>query len=273
MATIRTNGMAMHYLREGSGDPVLLAHGYLFGADWWRPQIDALADRFDVIAPDLRGQMSSETTADQADFDLWNQAEDLHGLITSLGVAPVHFVGLSMGGMIGLRLILRHPADIRSLVLMDTSAHPEDPEMVERYEGMLSVVEAGQIEAIVPGLPPIFLADDFVRDHIAEVDEWLRRAVAADSNGLVRALRAVDGRDDVSPRLGEIHVPTLVIHGTEDVAVPMERAEQLAAGISGARLETVSGGHQSNVDCPEETSRLLRDFLVQVPATASTIGR
>src|SRR5437870_7378564 len=158
MATIRTNGIDMHYIREGRGEPVLLVHGYLFGADWWRPQIDALAGDFDVIAPDLRGQMSTETTEDQAGYDLWNQAEDLHGLIQGIGIAPVRYVGLSVGGMIGLRLALRHPGDIRSLVLMDTSAHPEDPEKAERYEAMLTVVEAGEIEAILPGLPPIFLA-------------------------------------------------------------------------------------------------------------------
>ena len=273
MPTITTNGIWMRYLQEGSGEPVLLAHGYLFGADWWRPQIDALSSRYQVVAPDLRGQMDTETSPDQESFDLWNQAEDLHGLIAELGIAPVHFVGLSMGGMIGIRLALRHPGDIRSLVLMDTSAHPEDPEKVERYEAMLTVVEAGQIAAVTPALPPIFLADDFIADHPAEVDAWLQRAIAADPMGLVRALRAVDGRDDVSPRLGEITVPTLVIHGTDDVAIPMERAEQLAAGIPGARLETVSGGHQSNVDRPAETSALISAFLAQVPAGAGTIGR
>src|SRR5439155_24714988 len=139
----------------------------------------------------------------------------------------------------GRGVLLGHPQNPGRPLLLDTAARRAAAENVERYEGMLSVVEAGQIDAIVARLPQLFLADDFVRGHVAEVDEWLRRAVAADSHGLVRALRAVDGRDDVSPRLGEIHVPTLVIHGTEDVAVPMERAEQLAAGISGARLETV----------------------------------
>ena len=84
--------------------------------------------------------------------------------------------------------------------------------------------------------------------------------------GLVRSGRAIDWRDDISHRLGEIHVPTLVIHGTEDVAIPVERAERIASGVPGARLETIRAGHQSNVDSPEETSRLIHDFLT---ATAS----
>jgi len=64
-------------------------------------------------------------------------------------------------------------------------------------------------------------------------------------------------------------VPTLVIHGEQDVAIAMERAEQLAAGIAGARLRTVSGAHQSNVDRPDETSRMIREFLLEVAAPAA----
>jgi 3-oxoadipate enol-lactonase len=273
MAAIHANGVRLRCLREGSGPAVLLLHGYLFGADWWRPQIDALADRFDVIAPDLRGQMSTETTEDQAGYDLWNQAEDVHGLIEALGLAPVHYIGLSLGGMIGMRLALRHPADIRSLVLMDTSAGPEDPEKAERYAAMRHVVAAGQLDAVTAALPPIFLNQDYIDGHPDAVEAWLQRLREADHMGVVRAGEGVDTRDDISGRLGEIALPTLVIHGTDDVPIPMERAEQLAAGIPGARLETVTGGHQSNVDRPEETSRLIRDFLVQVPAAASTIRR
>jgi pimeloyl-ACP methyl ester carboxylesterase len=74
----------------------------------------------------------------------------------------------------------------------------------------------------------------------------------------------LDAREDISDRLGAIDVPTLVIHGTEDVAIPLERAERLAAAIRRARLETIRAGHQSNVDRPEETSRLIRDFLEAV---------
>src|SRR5205807_7220359 len=122
MPILETNGVRLRYVREGSGDPVLLLHGYIFGADWWRPQIDALRDRFDVVALDLRGQMGSETT--EAGYDLWNQAEDAYGVIEQLGIAPAHCVGLSMGGMIAMRLAMGHPEAVRSLVLMDTSAGP-----------------------------------------------------------------------------------------------------------------------------------------------------
>jgi 3-oxoadipate enol-lactonase len=264
MPTVSTNGVRLNYIREGDGQPVLLLHGYLFGAGWWRPQIEALRDRFDVIAVDLRGQMDSETT--DGGYDLWNQAEDAYGVLDQLGAIPAHCVGLSMGAMIAMRLALRHPEAVRSLVLMDTSAAPEDTEKAERYEGMAQVVEAGQLEAVLPALPPIFLTDEFIVAHHDVVDEWLERLRAANHAGLVHTMRAINGRDDVSARLGEIRVPALVIHGEDDVAIPLDRAAELAQGIAGAALRTVPGAHQSNVDTPDETSRLILDFLVEAAA-------
>lgn len=262
MSSVVANGVRLRYVREGAGDPVLLVHGFLFGADSWRPQIDALRDVFDVIAVDLRGQFDSETTADG--YDLWNQARDMEELIEALGLGTVHLVGLSMGAMIGLRLTLQNPAAVRSLVLMDTTARTEDPELAERYEAMAQVAEADGLDAVLEALPAIFLADDFIAGHGDEVEAWLSRVRAADPIGFVHALRGLNARDDIAGRLNEIGVATMVIHGEDDVAIPVERARELADRIDGARLELTSGGHQSNVDRPDATSRLIRDFLLEV---------
>ena len=268
MPTVTSNGARIRYIREGAGDPVILLHGYLFGAEWWRPQIDALRDRFDVVAIDLRGQGESEPTASQAGYDLWNQVEDVRGVATALGIGSCHFVGLSMGGFISLRMALRHPEMVRSLVLMDTSAESEEPDRIEANEGMAAVVEAGAMEKVLPALPPVFFADDFITGRADVVDEWLGWLSRSDPGGLLRALRGLSAREDISGRLGEIRVPTLVIHGEQDVPIPVAKGERIAKGISGARLELVGGGHQSNVDRPEATSRLIRAFLLG-PATAS----
>lgn len=260
VSSVVVNGVRLRYIREGSGEPVLLLPGYLFGADSWRPQINALREDFDVIAVDLRGQFGSETTADG--YDLWNQARDIHEFIQALGLQSVHLVGLSMGGMIGLRLTLRYGLPVRSLVLMDTTAAAEDPELAARYEAMAQVVEEDGIEGVISAMPPIFLADDYIAAHAEEVDAWLDRVRAADPIGFVRALRALNAREDISALLFEIGVPTLVIHGEQDVAIPTDRALELASSIEGAWFEVTSGGHQSNVDRPDRTSRLIREFLI-----------
>ena len=88
-----------------------------------------------------------------------------------------------MGGMIAMRLALRNPAVVRSLVLMDTTAWREDPGLAERYEAMAHVVESGDLEAATPALPKVFLADDFIAAHGDGVDAWLDRVRAADPIG------------------------------------------------------------------------------------------
>ena len=270
MATIKTNGVEMYYERKGSGEPLLLVHGLLFSAESWRDQFDTLSAEYDVIAVDLRGQHRSETTTDPAGYDLWNQMEDVHGLITALGVAPVHYAGLSMGGMIGMRLAIRHPEDLRDLILLDTSARGEDPEKVERYEAMRHVMGKGEIDHVLPALPVVFFADAYVDQHADKVEAWFDALRAGNPDGFALASRAVDHRDDISDELGVIDLPTLVIHGTEDVPIPMEEAELLAARIPGAQLEVVEGaGHQSNMDHPEEVTALVRGFLARASSAAA----
>jgi pimeloyl-ACP methyl ester carboxylesterase len=265
MATISTNGVEMFYTREGQGEPVVLVPGLLFGAEHWRPQIDALRSDYDVIAVDLRGQHHTQTTNDPAEYDMWNQMEDIYGLITQLGIAPVHYVGLSMGGFIGMRLALGHPEALRDLVLIDTTDLPEEPEKVEMYEAFRQMWSEGNIEAVISALPPIFFKQAYIDDHPDEVEAWLYQMRTNNPEGGVHTSRAVDQRDDISGQTPSITIPTLVIHGTDDAAIDMERGEQLAARIPGARLEKVEGaGHQSNVDTPDEVSRLIKNFLAEV---------
>src|SRR5258708_36292562 len=128
MTTVSPKGIEMDYERKGSGEPLLLVPGLLFGAEHWRPQLDVLASDDDVIAVDLRGQYHTTTTEEQAGYDMWNQMEAVYGLIQALGIAPTHYAGLSMGGFIGMRMALKHPEVLRDLILIGTQAGPEEPE-------------------------------------------------------------------------------------------------------------------------------------------------
>jgi 3-oxoadipate enol-lactonase len=275
MPTCQTNGIEMYYERKGSGEPLLLVPGLLFGAQHWRPQLDALAADFDVIAVDLRGQYHTTTTDDQADYDMWNQAEDVHGLIHALAIAPTHYAGLSMGGFIGMRIALRHPQDLRDLVLIDTQAHSEDPEKLAQYEAFRKLYKEGVTEPLRAVLPSTFFCDDFIANQPDRVEAWLDNLLAGNTEGTLAASLGVDMRDDITHRLGEIRVPTLVAHGTEDVPIEIEKAEEMASLIPGARFQRIEGAaHQSNVDHPDEVTAIIRDFLVQVQAgaTAGTAG-
>ncbi|MFN2463918.1 MAG: alpha/beta fold hydrolase [Candidatus Dormibacteria bacterium] len=262
MPRLKTNGVELYYERSGEGEPLLLVHGLLFSGDSWREQVSALAQDYNCITVDLRGQHRSETTPDLTGYDLWNQVEDVHGLIEQLGVAPVHYVGLSMGGMIGMRLALRHPGDLRDMVLLDTAADGEEPEKAERYAAMRHVMRKGELDAVLPALPPVFFSDDYVAQRGDLVEGWFDSLRQGNADGFALASQAVDERDDITEQLGTITAPTLVLHGTEDVPIPVEKGEAIAAAIPGARLELIAGaGHQSNMDHPTEVTSLLREWL------------
>jgi 3-oxoadipate enol-lactonase len=265
MSTITTNGVELYYIREGQGEPLVLVPGLLFGANHWRPQIDALKADYDVIAFDLRGQHHSQTTDDPAGYDMWNQMEDVYGAIQQLGVGPVHYVGLSMGGFIGMRMALKHAEALRDLVLIDTTDLPEHPEKVEIYEAFRGVLESGGIDSVLPAMPPIFFKQSYIDGEPAKVEAWLNELRDGNAQGTAHASRAVDNRDGISDRTPGISLPTLVVQGTEDAAIDMERAVALAGRIPGARLEVVEGaGHQSNVDSPDEVTRIIKGFLAEV---------
>lgn len=273
MAKIKTNGAELYHERSGSGEPLLLVPGLMFSGESWRDQVDALSGEYECITMDLRGQHRSPATDDPDGYDLWNQAEDVHGLIGQLGIAPVHYAGLSMGGMIGMRIALTHPEDLRDLILIDTSARPEKPENVALYQAMRQVMEQGDAEAVLPALPPVFFADAYIADHADKVEAWLQTLRDGDHMGFVKASRAVDDREDVTARLAEIDLPTLVLHGGEDAAIPVENARSLAAGIPGATFQLVDGaGHQSNMDHPMEVTAAIRAFLASVRAVAPAVG-
>jgi 3-oxoadipate enol-lactonase len=270
MPTVKTNGIDMYYERKGAGEPLLLVPGLLFGAEHWRPQMDALAPDYDVIAIDLRGQYHTTTTDDLAEYDMWNQAEDVHGLIQALGIAPTHYAGLSMGGFLGMRIALTHPEDLRDLVLIDTQSRPEDPEKIAQYDAFRRLYLEGVTEPLRSALPLTFFCDDFIANHRDLVEAWMDDLIAGNHVGTVHASQAVDDRDDITDRLGEIKLPTLVAHGTEDVPIEIEKAEEMASLIPGARFTRIEGaGHQSNVDHPAEVSTLIAEFLAEVRSGAA----
>jgi 3-oxoadipate enol-lactonase len=124
MPIIRVNGAALYYEEHGAGpETIVLAHGLLWSCRMFDAQVALLKEHYRCVAFDFRGQGQSEVT--RSGYDMETLYEDAVALIEQLGCAPCHFLGLSMGGFIGLRLAARHPELLRSLILLETSADPE----------------------------------------------------------------------------------------------------------------------------------------------------
>jgi len=269
MPQIPVNGIRL-YIEDtgGPGPPVVFSHGLLYSCRMWDAQVPSLRGHFRCISYDHRGQGQSEVTQDGYDMD--TLAMDAAALIRTLGVQPVHFVGLSMGGFIGMRVAARHPELVRSLVLLDTSADAEPEKDLPRYR-MLTFIERWLGPRLVAGSVMKIMHGVSVRSdpsRAVELRAVRERFIAANRVGAVRAVNGVLSRKPIRDELSNIRVPTLVMVGEEDVATVPSRAEELAAAIKGATLVRIPrAGHLSPIDNPSFVTEQLSSFLGALSAT------
>lgn len=124
MPRVRVNGAELHYEDTGGGpEAVVMAHGLLLSGRMFDGVVAGLRDRYRCVTFDFRGQGASPVVPARYDLDVLT--EDAAGLIRALGCGPCHFLGFSMGGFVGMRLAVRRPELVRSLVLVGTSASRE----------------------------------------------------------------------------------------------------------------------------------------------------
>jgi len=256
---IRANGIDIHYRVEGSGPWLTLSHSLACDHTMWAPQIAALTPHFTVLRYDSRGH--GQSSAPPGAYTWEELRDDALALLDALDVAKTHFVGLSMGGMIAQHLALAAPGRIDRLVLADTaSRYPaaaaaqwQQRIKLVREQGM-AVLEAGTLERWFTA--PYRAAHPEV---MARIGALIRNTPA---NGYI-GCGSVIPNIDLTDRLGELRLPTLVIVGAEDAGTPPEMAREIAGHIPGARLEIIpDASHLTNIEQAERFNRLLKEFLI-----------
>ncbi|HEX8951351.1 MAG TPA: alpha/beta fold hydrolase [Polyangia bacterium] len=266
MPMLAVDGVELHYEERGSGAPVVFSHGLLWTGGMFDAQVAALSSRYRCIAYDHRGQGRSGTSP--APYDMEQLTADAATLIEKLGAGPCHFVGLSMGGFVGMRLAARRPELLRTLTLVETAADGEPRWNVPKYRALSLVARALGFGPVVGAVMRIMFGATFLRDPArAELRARMRdELVALDVARVEAALAAVVRRRPILPELSRITTPTLVLHGDEDRAIVMPRAAEMARAIRGARLVIIPrAGHTSSVEAPEAVTRELAAFLEAHP--------
>lgn len=271
MPILTNEGASVSYTDSGAppGRPdaptVVFGHGLLFSGWMFSAQIETLRGDYRCVAVDWRGQGASPPA--EGGYDMDTLSRDAIALIEHLGVAPVHFVGLSMGGFVGQRIAARRPELLRSLTLLDTS-----PDREERSAALQDVVLSYiyRVVGIGPVRRPvekIMLGPTFRADARSKptVQEWIDMLSRCDREGMQQAILAVARRDGISDEIGAIKAPTLVAVGADDVPTPVKKSRRIAELIPGARLEIIANaGHSSTIEQPEAVSQLLAGFLAEV---------
>ncbi len=254
----------------GDGPPLLFSHGLLMSGRMFEAQVAALQGRYRCIRWDHRGQGRSADVSGRA-VSIEQVTDDAVALIRALALPPVHFVGLSMGGFVGMRLAARHPALLRSRALLDPSADAEPAENVPRYRLLNAITRWLGIRWVVGRVMPIMFGRTFLSDPAKADDRvhW-RAQLAGNRPSIYRAVNGVVEREAVAHELAAIRCPTLVLVGEEDVATVPAKSERIVSLIAGAELVRIPGaGHSSSVEQPEAVTAALDAFLSRLD-TSST---
>jgi len=263
---IETNGIQIHCVIEGEGPWLTLSHSLACDLSMWDAQAALLARRFKVLRFDTRGHGRSSAPA--GPYTLEQMAEDLHGLFGALGIRQTHFVGLSMGGMIGETYALEHPGVFRSMVLADTTSR-RPPEAAEMWGERIRIAQTQGMEALVASTLARWFTEPFRKarpEVMARIGEVIRNTPVAGFCGCCAAIAQVD----VLERLKEIACPALVMVGDQDHGTPPEMAVQIQRNLRGSELITIaSAAHISNVEQPEAFNAAMLAFLERVSAAAA----
>lgn len=242
----------------GTGETVLLAHAIGCDARMWEGVAPLLARRHRVLAPDARGH--GKSPAPPRPWALEDMADDVARALDARQVDRVNWVGLSMGGMVGLCFALRHPSRLASLVLANTTAS-YGPGGAEAWRDRSRRVEEGGLVAIRDMVEQRYFSEAFRRERPEAVARVMSRFLETPVQGYLGCCDAI-GRLDHAGRLAEIAAPTLVIAGAADVGTPLAMHASLAAGIPGARLQVLDGAaHLSATEFPERFASLVAEFL------------
>ena len=268
MTIIQANGVNLYYEQSGGGkETIVFSHGFLMDHSMFQAQIEALAPHFRCIAYDHRGHGRSEAT--QSGYEIDNLTADAAALIEALGIAPCHFVGMSTGGFVGLRLAIRQPDLLRSLTLIDTSADAETPGQVRQYDMLATVVRYFGWRLVLGKALSALFSPHFINNpqRQDEVNKWKQVIMGHDKKGVAAFARGIFHRDSVVNQLDKIHTPTVVIGGEEDVATPPEKMKQIVAGIPGTILNLIpDAGHSTVVEKPDAVTAVMLDFYKKIGA-------
>jgi proline iminopeptidase len=282
--TIPVEGADLYYRQVGQGEPVILLHGGPdFNHDYFLPEMDYLSDSFSLIYYDQRGRGRSSGNVRPEDISIESEVMDLESLREHFRLESMAVLGHSWGGLLALEYAVRHPSRASRLILLNTAPASHDDYIflrqdrrkraaadVENLKELSSTAgyERGDLETDVRYYRIHFRATLRQPEHLERVVRSWRLSFT--NEGILKAREIekrlydetwLSGEYNLLPRLKQLHIPTLVIHGDHDL-IPIECAAHIAGAIPEARLVLLrETGHFSFLESPDEVRKEITDFF------------
>jgi 3-oxoadipate enol-lactonase len=247
-----------HYALSGEKAPVLMFSNSL-GTDFsmWDAQLEELHRRFHILRYDTRGHGKSSATP--GDYTIEQLGRDVLGLLDSLRIDRVDFCGLSMGGGIGMWLGIHAPNRLHRLILCNTAAHIGTE---EAWNARIATVRKDGMKSVAAAVAERWFTPEFrasSAEQVMRVQKMLENSPPAGYAACCAAVRDMDQRDEI----GRIKIPTLVIYGARDPAIPVADAHFLAERITGAEAIELPAAHLSNVEKAGAFTEAVSNFLAR----------
>ncbi len=247
--------------RQGrTAGTLVLLHAFPMNAHMWEPQMALAREGWRVIAPHFRG--FDGVLAAPRETTMGDVAGDVVDLLDSLHIHDAVVGGLSMGGYAAFALLRHARHYIRGLILADTRSQADAPEATQAREKMIMLTREKGASAIADEMVPRLLGASTRRDN-ASLAERVRLQICSNPPDAIEgAIRALMTREDATPLLSTVRVPTLIVVGEEDLLTPPALSEEMHRAIAASELVTIpKAGHLSNLEQPEAFNAAVARFL------------
>lgn len=258
---LKANGIDIHYEIEGNGPWLTLSHSLACNLHMWDEQMALLTKKFKVLRFDTRGH--GQSSAPAGDYTLDQLADDAKGMLDALGIRETHWIGLSMGGMIGETFALKYPGVFRSLVLADTTSK-RPPNAAEMWGERVAIARAQGMAPLVDSTLGRWFTAPYRTarpDVMTRIGGMISTTPPEGYAGCCIAISKID----LTHRLKEIRCPVQIIVGDQDHGTPPEMAREIHANLPGSELVIIpSAAHLSNVEQAEAFNQAIGGFLNKV---------
>ena len=261
--SVKTNGVDTAYRFDGpeKGRVVLMSNSLMSNYTMWDWTIPALSDKYRVLRYDTRGHGQSGTTP--GPYTIAQLADDAIALLDALGIAKVHFVGLSMGGMIGQQLGARYADRVHSLALCDTASETSTRGL---WEERLAIAREKGAAGLVDGTIQRWFTAPFIQRSPQDIEKIRKMILGTGAEGYIGCGNAIRDMAQTTMLL-KIKAPTLVLTGRQDMATTVDQATVIHRVIEGSQMVVLEdAAHLSNVEQAEKFNRTVRAFIDKVDA-------
>lgn len=252
------NHHSLSYIDAGTGEVILLLHGFCGNSGYWRLIFPEMAKDYRIIVPDLRGHGESGTP--EGPYSMESFADDIAALLEKLNIPKATLLGHSMGGYITLAFAEKYPNLLNRFGLIHSTSFPDDEKGKEGRARNIALIRQQGMEAFIENLVPKLFAPAHLHHMTEAIDEVKRIGWLTNPNGAIASLEGMKARPDRTNILKETSLPVLLVAGADDQIIQPDRT--FSADRPNITKFLIHGsGHMSMFEKPDQLLKGIKSFM------------